>query len=120
MSHVTQSQAGTKNGHSVILILPYQSLLFPVYWSRSSSHHGHAINHTPGMVTPRGTVERSVQSPRMSAGPDVDQIIMGSEGTLGVVTEVTLKVGALNAGISCMRLCVGVSVCSLIFSAFCL
>jgi len=44
------------------------------------------------MVTPRGTVEKSVQAPRMSAGPDVNQMILGSEGTLGVVTEATVKI----------------------------
>jgi alkyldihydroxyacetonephosphate synthase len=44
------------------------------------------------LVTPTGTIEKSVQVPRMSAGPDVNQVIMGSEGTLGVVTEATMKI----------------------------
>jgi FAD/FMN-containing dehydrogenase len=30
--------------------------------------------------------------PRISSGPDLHQIILGSEGTYGVVTEVTLKI----------------------------
>ncbi|XP_043549469.1 alkyldihydroxyacetonephosphate synthase, peroxisomal isoform X2 [Chiloscyllium plagiosum] len=47
------------------------------------------------MVTPRGIVEKSCQGPRMSTGPDIYHFIMGSEGTLGVVTEVTIKIRSL-------------------------
>ena len=46
-------------------------------------------------VTPQGVIERNVHVPRMSAGPDIHNFIIGSEGTLGVVTEVTLKVRPL-------------------------
>uniref|UniRef100_A0A8C0IBH9 Alkylglycerone-phosphate synthase n=1 Tax=Bubo bubo TaxID=30461 RepID=A0A8C0IBH9_BUBBB len=47
------------------------------------------------MVTPRGIVEKNCQVPRMSTGPDIHHFIMGSEGTLGVVTEVTIKIRPL-------------------------
>ncbi|XP_061430551.1 alkyldihydroxyacetonephosphate synthase, peroxisomal [Lethenteron reissneri] len=47
------------------------------------------------VVTPRGVVEKSCQGPRTSTGPDVHHFIMGSEGTLGLVTEVTMKIRPL-------------------------
>lgn len=43
------------------------------------------------LVTARGIVERSCNVPRLSCGPDVQQMVLGSEGTLGVITEVTIK-----------------------------
>lgn len=47
------------------------------------------------LVTPAGTVERSCQVPRLSSGPDIHHFVLGSEGTLGVVTQVVLKVRPL-------------------------
>ncbi|KFO22403.1 Alkyldihydroxyacetonephosphate synthase, peroxisomal [Fukomys damarensis] len=44
------------------------------------------------VVTPRGVIEKSCQGPRMSVGPDIHHFIMGSEGTLGVITEATIKI----------------------------
>ncbi|KAJ3592062.1 hypothetical protein NHX12_007192 [Muraenolepis orangiensis] len=44
------------------------------------------------MVTPQGVVQKSCQVPRMSTGPDIHHFILGSEGTLGVITEVTIKI----------------------------
>lgn len=44
------------------------------------------------MVTPMGQVQKNCQVPRMSSGPDVHQFILGSEGTLGVITEVIIRV----------------------------
>lgn len=42
-------------------------------------------------VTPAGIIKTG-EFPAQSTGPDIDQIMMGSEGTFGVLTEVTLKV----------------------------
>jgi alkyldihydroxyacetonephosphate synthase len=47
------------------------------------------------MVTPIGTVEKENNWPRVSTGPDVHQIMLGSEGTLGVITEATVRLRAL-------------------------
>ncbi|XP_054284492.1 alkyldihydroxyacetonephosphate synthase-like [Macrosteles quadrilineatus] len=69
------------------------------------------------MVTPRGTLDRSCLGPRVSAGPDMNHVILGSEGTLGVVTEVVIKIRPLprckkygsivfpdfESGVKCMR-----------------
>ncbi|KPJ12676.1 Alkyldihydroxyacetonephosphate synthase [Papilio machaon] len=47
------------------------------------------------VVTPAGVIERSCRVPRISCGPDWEHVVMGSEGCLGVVTEVTLKIRPL-------------------------
>ena len=46
------------------------------------------------VVLPDGTVLRTRETPRAAAGPDLRQLFLGSEGTLGVVTEVTFSVRA--------------------------
>jgi len=42
-------------------------------------------------VTPRG-VFKTCPHPRAATGPDFDQIMMGGEGSFGILTKVTLKV----------------------------
>ncbi|BET02142.1 Alkyldihydroxyacetonephosphate synthase [Nesidiocoris tenuis] len=44
------------------------------------------------MVTPSGILHKKGLHPRQSVGPDFNHVILGSEGTLGVVTEVVLKI----------------------------
>jgi len=46
-------------------------------------------------VLPDGSVLRSRETPRASAGPDLRHLFMGSEGTLGVITEVTFSLRPL-------------------------
>jgi len=47
------------------------------------------------MVTPNGVMEKKCQVPRMSSGPDIHHMMLGSEGTLGVITEVTVRIRPL-------------------------
>lgn len=44
------------------------------------------------IVTSVGTIERKYQAPRISSGPDINEMIIGSEGNFGVITEAVLKV----------------------------
>jgi alkyldihydroxyacetonephosphate synthase len=48
-------------------------------------------------VLPDGSVVRTRETPRASAGPDLRQLLLGSEGTLGIVTEVTFSLRPLPA-----------------------
>lgn len=43
------------------------------------------------MVTPTGTIVKSCNVPRVSMGPDFTAMILGSEGILGIVTTVTVR-----------------------------
>jgi len=44
------------------------------------------------LVTPTGTIVRPCSAPRISTGPDINQMIMGSEGMFGVITDAIVKV----------------------------
>ncbi|WP_419924220.1 FAD-binding oxidoreductase [Candidatus Poriferisocius sp.] len=68
-------------------------------------------------VLPDGSIYRSRPTPRASAGPDLRQLLLGSEGTLGIITEVTFSLrplpepgvrqafhfGDMSAGIDAVR-----------------
>jgi alkyldihydroxyacetonephosphate synthase len=60
---------------------------------QNSSYYGSIQNIVLGQdyATPAGTISTSRYSPE-AIGPDLDQIMIGSEGTFGVLTHVTLKV----------------------------
>ncbi len=47
------------------------------------------------MVTPRGMIVTR-DFPAASIGPDIDEIMMGSEGAFGIMTEATLKIFPFN------------------------
>jgi alkyldihydroxyacetonephosphate synthase len=47
------------------------------------------------VVLPSGHVARTKNVPRAAAGPSLQEVFLGSEGTLGIVTEVTLKLHPL-------------------------
>lgn len=47
------------------------------------------------VVTPKGVLQKNCQVPRMSCGPDFNHLILGSEGTLGIITEVIIKIRPL-------------------------
>jgi len=46
-------------------------------------------------VTPTGVMESASLVPRQSVGPDPLQLVLGSEGTMGIITDVVVKVKQL-------------------------
>ncbi|XP_058839772.1 alkyldihydroxyacetonephosphate synthase-like [Topomyia yanbarensis] len=44
------------------------------------------------LVTAVGVLEKQYTAARVSCGPDIDHMVFGSEGTLGIVTEAIVKV----------------------------
>lgn len=49
------------------------------------------------VVLADGSVVRTRTAPRAAAGPDLRQVFLGSEGILGIITEVTLRIHPLPA-----------------------
>lgn len=49
------------------------------------------------VVTPTGEIINTLPVPRHASGPDLAQVFLGSEGTLGVVTKATMKIHPLPA-----------------------
>lgn len=47
------------------------------------------------VVTPTGEIIHTLPVPRHASGPDLAQLFLGSEGTLGVVTQATMKIHPL-------------------------
>lgn len=47
------------------------------------------------MVTPSGTYQKTSLWPRISNGPDMNHLIMGSEGNLGIITEAVVRIRPL-------------------------
>ncbi|WP_433497574.1 FAD-binding oxidoreductase [Sphaerimonospora sp. CA-214678] len=60
---------------------------------QSSAGYGRFDEMVVGLVlaTPRGTVELGT-APKSAAGPDLRQLVLGSEGVLGVITSVRVRV----------------------------
>jgi alkyldihydroxyacetonephosphate synthase len=58
-----------------------------------SSLYGKIEDLTLGLkvVLPTGSIVESKPVPRHSVGPDLRQLFIGSEGTLGIITEATLR-----------------------------
>jgi alkyldihydroxyacetonephosphate synthase len=44
------------------------------------------------IVTPMGTFQKGNDWPRVSSGPDINNFIMGSEGSMGIITEAIIRV----------------------------
>lgn len=62
-----------------------------------SSRYGAIEDLIAGLeaVLPDGRIVRTKGTPHAAAGPDVARLLIGAEGTLGIVTEVTLRVSPL-------------------------
>ncbi len=59
-----------------------------------SAKYGKIEDMVMGMriVLPDGSKAQTISSPRSAAGPNWAQVIIGSEGTLGVITQATMRI----------------------------
>ncbi|MBI3831852.1 MAG: FAD-binding oxidoreductase [Planctomycetes bacterium] len=64
-----------------------------------STKYGKIEDHVLSVevVTPTGEILRTPSVPRHAAGPELTQLLIGSEGTLGVITAITVKLRRLPA-----------------------
>lgn len=64
-----------------------------------STRYGKIEDHVLSieLVTPTGDIVHTPAVPRHAAGPELTQLLIGSEGILGVITAVTVKVRRLPA-----------------------
>lgn len=64
-----------------------------------STKYGKIEDHVLAVevVLPTGEVVRTPAVPRHAAGPELTQLLIGSEGTLGVITAATIQLRALPA-----------------------
>ncbi|MEU4830855.1 FAD-binding oxidoreductase [Streptosporangium sp. NPDC023615] len=65
---------------------------------QASAGHGRFDDMVVGMTvaTPRGTLDLG-RAPRSAAGPDLRQVMLGSEGAFGVITSLRLRVRPVPA-----------------------
>ncbi|MAQ18591.1 MAG: alkylglycerone-phosphate synthase [Sandaracinus sp.] len=65
---------------------------------QQSNRYGCADEWTVGvrLITPEGEW-RTLPFPHSAAGPDLNELVAGSEGTLGVITEATVRIHELPA-----------------------
>lgn len=66
--------------------------------TRSSGIKQHAYGNIEGIVvstkcvTSVGVLAKNYIAPRVSMGPEIEHFVLGSEGTLGVITEVVVRI----------------------------